>query len=320
MARSIEPLKVFRAKKDREDFLDRLETVVATDKIDVYAWALLPNHFHLLLRSGPKPLSGAMRKVMTGYAVSYNLRRNRHGHVFQNRYKSIVCEDELYLLELVRYIHLNPLRARLVKNLEELNTYPWCGHSRLMGTVERRWQDTEEILRRFAGSVSTAIKRYLRFVADGVEEGIRPDLTGGGLIRSAGGWSEVLAMRQKKQRMAFDDRILGSGEFVEQVLRQAEEREAQTLRLKRTGICFEDVAREVAGRCGVELEELLSGSRRRVVGEARKDVAQIAVKKLGMSGAEVARRMGVSTACITRIAGTETISERAQEIVARLLA
>lgn len=318
MARSIAPLKIFRAKKDREDFLDRLETVVETNMLRVYAWALLPNHFHLLVRSGPHPLPSAMRKVMTGYAVSYNLRRNRHGHVFQNRYKSIVCEEEPYLLELVRYIHLNPLRAGLVKSLEDLNTYRWCGHSVLTGTVERRWQDTDEVLGRFAGSVGTARSRYLRFVADGAGEGKRPDLTGGGLIRSAGGWSEVLAMRRKKQRMASDDRILGSGEFVEQVLREAEEREARTLRLKRAGIAFEDVAKEVAKRYGVELEELLSGSRRRVIGEARRVVAQIAVKKLGMSGAEVARYMGVSTVCINRIVGEETISQTAQEIVAKL--
>jgi hypothetical protein len=150
-----------------------------------------------------------------------------------------------------------------------------------MGIEERPWQDTDEVLKRFGGSVSTARESYLRFVADGVDEGERPDLTGGGLLRSAGGWSEVLAMRQKKQRMASDDRILGSGEFVEQVLRQAEEREAQTLRLKRAGISFEDVVNEVAERRGVEVEELLSGSRRRVIGEARRDMAQIAVKKLG---------------------------------------
>jgi hypothetical protein len=259
-----------------------------------------------------------MRKVMTGYAVSYNLRRNRHGHVFQNRYKSIVCEEEPYLLELVRYIHLNPLRAGLVRSLEDLNTYHWCGHSALMDAVERRWQDTDEVLKRFAGSVSTARSRYLRFVADGVGEGTCADLTGGGLIRSAGGWSEVLAMRRKKRRMAFDDRVLGSGEFVEQVLREAEEREARTLRLKRAGVSFADVAREVARRRGVELEELLSGSRRRVIGEARRDVAQIAVKKLGMSGAEVARHMGVSTVCINRIVGKEAISQAARDIVAKL--
>jgi transposase-like protein len=256
-----------------------------------------------------------MRKVMTGYAVSYNLHRKRHGHVFQNRYKSIVCEDEPYLLELVRYIHLNPLRAGLVNDLEELATYRWVGHGALMGIVKHKWQDTAEVLARFSGEESEARRLYAAFVAEGVGEGHRPDLTGGGLVRSAGGWSEVLALRRQKQRMAFDSRILGSGEFAERVLREAEEQEAQILRLRKKGVSLQYVVSEVAGRYGVGVEELLSGSRRQVIGAARRDVAQIAVKKLGKSGAEVARHLGVSTACVSRIVAKGTMSQTAQDIV-----
>ena len=184
-----------------------------------------------------------------------------------------------------------------------------------MGTVERSWQDTDEILRQFAGMESAGRERYLRFVADGIQEGKRPDLMGGGLIRSAGGWSEVMAMKRKKERMAFDDRILGSGEFVARVLLEAEERESKNLRLKRKGITLEDLISEVAKRYGLDREELISGSRRHKISEARKDVTQLAVRKLGMSCAEVARHMGVSTACISRIPATEEISHTAQEII-----
>ncbi len=84
-------------------------------------------HFHLLLRTGPTPLSRVMRRLMTGYAVTFNGRHRRRGHLFQNRYKSVICEEDPYLLELIRYIHLNPLRAKLVKDLEELDKYPWTG-------------------------------------------------------------------------------------------------------------------------------------------------------------------------------------------------
>ena len=103
-------------------------------------------HFHLLLRTGPSasadasgcragptPVSKVMRRIMTGYAVSFNKRYKRSGHLFQNRYKSVVCEEDPYLLELVRYIHLNPLRAGLVKDLKELDRYPWSGHSAILG-------------------------------------------------------------------------------------------------------------------------------------------------------------------------------------------
>ena len=85
-----------------------------------YAGALIPNHFHLLLRTGSAPIAHVMRRLLTGHAVSFNRRHRRHDHLFQNRYKSILCQEDTYLLELVRYIHLNPLRAKLVGDMNEI--------------------------------------------------------------------------------------------------------------------------------------------------------------------------------------------------------
>jgi hypothetical protein len=90
-------------------------------------------HFHILLRTGTTPLSTVMRRLMTGYAVTFNIRHRRSGHLFQNRYKSVVCEEDPYLLELIRYIHLNPLRVKLVEDLNALDKYPWTGHSAILG-------------------------------------------------------------------------------------------------------------------------------------------------------------------------------------------
>ena len=104
---------------------------------DCFAWSLIPNHFHLLLRPNRFELKLFMRRLLTGYALNFNYRHKRAGHAFQNRYKPIVCEEETYLMELVRYIHLNPLRARLVADIKELNEYPLCGHSVLMGNKAR---------------------------------------------------------------------------------------------------------------------------------------------------------------------------------------
>jgi REP element-mobilizing transposase RayT len=78
-------------------------------------------HFHLLLRTGRTPIATVMRRLLTGYAVSHNRRHRRHGHLFQNRYKSILCQEDIYLLELVRYIHLNPIRAKLVSDIKALD-------------------------------------------------------------------------------------------------------------------------------------------------------------------------------------------------------
>jgi REP element-mobilizing transposase RayT len=138
---------------------ERLGTKLEESRTTCYAWALLPNHFHLLLRTGATPISMVLRRVLTGYAIGYNRRHRRHGHLFQNRFKSILCQEDGYLLELVRYIHLNPLRARKVDDLESLGRYSYCGHSRLMGKCKSRWQDTDYILKLFDATSSTARRR-----------------------------------------------------------------------------------------------------------------------------------------------------------------
>ena len=109
IVRGIEKRDIFTCDDDRLDFVRRFSRLLEETGTECLAWALLSNHFHLLLRTTDIPLSKFMRRLLTGYAVTFNLRHDRTGHLFQNRYKSIVCEEEQYLLELVRYIHLNPL-------------------------------------------------------------------------------------------------------------------------------------------------------------------------------------------------------------------
>ena len=87
--------------------------------------------------------------MLTGYVVRFDRRHQRQGHLSQNRYKSIVREEDPYLLELTRYIHLNPLKAGIVRSLKELERYEWSGHSAIVGTVKREWQDTGAIMRYF---------------------------------------------------------------------------------------------------------------------------------------------------------------------------
>src|SRR5271157_3871438 len=113
MLRGMERGQIVADREDREAFVARLGDIATATGTTLYAWALLPNHAHLLLRSGPQGLPQFMRRLLTGYAVTYNRRHKRIGHLFQNRYKSIVVEEDAYFRELVRYIHLNPLRAGL---------------------------------------------------------------------------------------------------------------------------------------------------------------------------------------------------------------
>ena len=165
------------------------------------------------------PLANMMRRLLTGHAVTYNLRHRRSGHLFQNRYKSILCQEDAYLLELVRYIHLNPLRAKVVENLKALERYPYSGHGVLLGRQELPWQETAAVLKRFDRK---ALDRRAGFIVNLWPRGLRraggPKLVGGGLVRSMGGWSEVRRLRKDKAYMKGDERILGDSDFVTKVL------------------------------------------------------------------------------------------------------
>src|SRR5512139_504447 len=180
IVRGIEKREVFLDDGDRRFFLRRFSELLQETETDCLAWALMPNHAHLLLRPRRNKLAMLMRRLLTSYAVYFNLRHNRAGHLFQNRYKSIVCEEDPYLLELVRYIHLNPLRAGLVRDLEELDRYAWSGHGVLMGNLELAGQKTGEVLLYFGKRINAARRRYREFVARGIPQGRRDDLVGGG--------------------------------------------------------------------------------------------------------------------------------------------
>jgi putative transposase len=215
MIRGIEGRNIVEDGEDRGDFVRRLGELATASGTAVFAWALMSNHAHVLLASGVLGLARLMRRLLTGYAVSYNLRHRRHGHLFQNRYKSIVCDGDTYFMELVRYIHLNPLRVKLVKDMDGLESYPYCGHGVILGKVSYGWQDCQSVLAQFGGRQGQAREAYRRFVEEGVALGRRPELVGGGLVRSEGRWAEVRSRRQRHERQISDDRILGSAEFIE---------------------------------------------------------------------------------------------------------
>jgi len=304
MGRGIESRKIFLSDRDRNDFIGRLSALSQDGAMEIYAWVLMPNHFHILCKTKNIPLASIMRRMLTGYVVNFNKRHRRYGHLFQNRYKSIVCQEDVYLKELVRYIHLNLLRAGLVKDLKELNRNPWSGHSALVGKVKRGWQNTEYVLTFFGGSDNSK-KNYSRYVGKGIDQGRRSELVGGGLIRSMGGWSAVLASRRRGERKVADQRILGDSEFVKRVISSLDDRIKKNLRLSGQRIDIQTLAKKVSKKYSVSIGELRSGGRRRAVVKARCTISWIGVRELGYSGADVARYLGVTTSCVTRLISTE---------------
>lgn len=175
-----------------------------------------------------------------------------------------------------------------------LSKYPWTGHSVLMGKVKREWQDRGTVLAYFGRRKKGAILGYEAFVREGILQGRRLELVGRGLIRSLGGWAEVLSVRRKGMKASSDQRILGSSEFVEDLLSEVGKREKETLRLSVRVRDLGLVAKEIGKGEGLGESDLRSGSRQRKVSRARRFFFQLAVGKMGYPGAEVARYLGVT--------------------------
>jgi len=301
IVRGIEKRKIVNDDQDRRHFVTRLGRVAVKTSTSIYAWVLMNNHAHLLVRSGLAGLPAFMRKLLTGYAVVYNLRHERHGHLFQNRYKSIVCEEDAYFRELVRYIHLNPIRAGVLDSVSQLDRYPWCGHWVLLGHGINDWQDVDYVLKWFGSTASAAKRSYRKYLKDGLSQGHRPDLVGGGLIRSAGGWSAVKGLRRAREPQRADERILGSSDFVDQIIKESE------IRLSYQFTSDEQIEKASAllvdecAKRGIALSAVKAGSRARALSRLRADMVPIMVGRLGLSHAETARQLGISTSAISRI-------------------
>jgi putative transposase len=300
IVRGIERGKIFKDDQDRYSFIDRLGKILEQTKTGCFAWALIPNHFHLLLRTGSYSVATVMRRLLTGHAIYFNRRHRRHGHLFQNRYKSILCQQDAYLLELVRYIHLNPLRAKLVKDMDQLGKYPFSGHGIIMGKFDQPWQDCKAVLAFFGKQLSPARRSYRAFVTRGIEQGRRNDLTGGGLIRSSGGWAAVKAMRKAKVHMKSDERILGDGDFVAEILSQSNEAFESRYALQSKGVDIDYIAERVAQLLNMDVQQVWQPGKYQRLVTARSLLCFWAVRELGESMASLARRLGISTVAVSK--------------------
>jgi len=298
IVRGIEKRRIVDDRRDREALVSRIGEAATSTSTAIYAWSLMTNHVHILLRSGQEGLPRFMRRLLTGYAIGYNLRHGRHGHLFQNRYKSIVCDEDAYFTQLVRYIHLNPIRAGLVNDLRGLERYVWSGHSTVVGKVDRGWQDRRYVLSWFGKAEGAAVLAYRRFVAEGLREGKRPDLVGGGLVRSLGGWSRVKSLRRRGERVLSDERILGTEDFVERVIEEAEQAIQRQLPPASAVEATRDYIAKACEDNGVQLAHLRSGARGAAVSRCRSKVARHLVEEMGLPLAEAARQLGVCTSAI----------------------
>jgi hypothetical protein len=262
-----------------------------------------------LLQTGAFPIATVMERLLTGYAGDFNRRHKRHGHLFQNRYKSILCQEEPYFLELVRYIHLNPIRARIVKSMQELKGYRYCGHAGVVGSTRNSWHLVDEVLLRFDQNLYSAVSKYETFVSDGVAAGKRPELTGGGLVRSAGGWQSLASKRRFGDYRKGDERILGDSDFVEEVLNSAEEVEEKNY-YREKGLDLEWLVQLVANLLKLNAGELWQGGKKSLTVEGRDLVCFWATQEMGMTATSVGCRLKISQPTASRAA------QRGQQLAA----
>ena len=290
---------IYRRPSDRDVFLGALDRIAGRAQARCLAWSLMPNHFHLLLVTGVEPLGRLMQRLLITYAVYFNHRYERAGHLFQNRYKAIVCEEEPYMLELVRYIHLNPLRGGLVKDMGELRRSSLSGHAALMGGAKLACQDTDAVLGRFHGDTGEARAAYESFVWEGVGGGRRPEFVGGGLPRSTGARGEFRIGRQDKHGIMGDERVLGGPEFVAKVLSATAQRESRTHTAARKLAPEEAIAR-AAEICGCSPADMRGNRRSKGLVVARSLACKWLVIDLGMTGKGACELLSMSPSAVTR--------------------
>ena len=167
LARGNDGQKIFLSQSDYQAFIEALRTVRQRYPFSLYAYVLMSNHFHLLLEVHRFPTARILQSLLTGYVRHFNKIHHRRGHLFEGRYKAIVCDRDSYLLELVRYIHLNPVRAAMVKRPSE---WQWSGHGEYLGKEKRGLIDSGPVM----GELRTA-SRYEAFIRDGAKVNYRAE-------------------------------------------------------------------------------------------------------------------------------------------------
>ena len=307
ITRGIERREIFKDDTDRKEFLSRLAASLTKTKSKCFAWVLMPNHIHLMLRTGSGSLSDVMRGLLTGYAVYFNKRHKRHGYLYQNRYKSVLCQEDSYFQELVRYIHLNPVRAKIVEGISGLDGYPWSGHAVIMGKYKNKWQSIDEVLAWFGNKSNEARKKYREFIEGGIGKKPAIDFNGGGLVRSAGGWIELIRSRNNRQYQKADERILGDTEFVNKMLQEAEERIVRQEFLRRQGWDLEKLTKKVCDVFNISAPDLRRKGKSNAISRAKMLFCYWGHDELGLSGRQIGDYLGISrqAVCNNIVKGAE---------------
>ena len=263
-ARGIEKRPIYLDDVDRKSFLDRIGKNLPKWGMRCLAWSLMPNHFHLLLQSDKGCLPSFMHCVLTGYSIRFNERHQRVGHLFQNRYKSpVVCKDG-YFRDVVRYIHLNPVRSEIVRSIPELEEYPWTGHRHIIRGGPPAWQDTDLLQTEFDDprDVTGWVRRYREYIEKVPEGTFQVYGVEDGVPECDAGLSESTGLQEYRESESYE--------------------------------VFAGLLQRIAATNGVPATEVLAGGRGYTAVRARRELLRECKSRLNISTVQLSRWLGVS--------------------------
>jgi putative transposase len=271
---------LFHDDQDREFYLDRLEHYRKRCGLTIYAYVLMSNHVHLLLETGKTPLSKIMQGLQFSYTRYFNRRYRKMGHLFQGRYRAILCDRGKYLLELVRYIHLNPVR---MKRPTALGKHPWSSHPAYLGRTSVVQVDTALVLDRFGSRLGRARAGYLRFIEGGKSQG-----------------------HEERYYQTVDQRFLGNEKFVEKVGRKVGEDRKVATKIRQ--VRFSVLLNAIAEQHGIEAKSLMQAGRQRRWVRTRSMLVYMARECCGMTVKELGKRLNRDPSIISRLYSAYTES------------
>lgn len=281
MSRGVARGDIFSIEEDYCRFLKYLEMAVEKFRLEIFAFVLMRNHYHLFLRTKEVNLSKAMQWLQTCYSIYYNIRHNRSGHVFQGRYKSILVGDESYWQSLSLYIHLNPIRAKVV---EDLNKYRWSSYSDYIGKKAHKWVLCEEILKEFGKNRDMARRSYRELIMEvcGKEKKFLGEVKYGLILGNEGFINWV------------------QNRFIDKDSRWDEELPQKRM-VSNNGI-IDRVLDEVGNVFGVDRDKILKRNRR--VQEIGRDAGMYILKMYtGLDNKKIGEVFGVSLSAVTKASG-----------------
>ncbi len=262
--------RIFKDKHDYLKYLEILSKYKLRHQFSLYSYVLMGNHIHLLIETKHIPLSKTLQGVNQSYTMYFNRRYRTVGHLFQGRYKSILCDRDEYLLSLIKYIHFNPVRAKITKDIQD---YIWSSHKYYLGRKENYLIDVERVLRMFSENKTTSRKLYRHFMGDGI------------------------AVKKETIYNTVDQMVLGREEFLDNVM---EKYDGELNKEKREQeYTLSEIAKGLETVRGVTLNQVHSQSKLKEISLSRKLFILVAIE-YGYRGKEIAKFLRRDPAVISQ--------------------